>query len=123
MAHDLIRLTHSLFLPAAQAAREAAWQPSADVYRTRDGWLVKLDLAGVRPGDVEVSAGGGRLTVRGVRHDCCVHEGCCHYQMEISYSRFERSLTLPADLERAQIDAEHRDGMLLIHIHQEGNPR
>ena len=30
------------------------WQPSADVYRTKDGWLVKFDLAGVQIGDVTV---------------------------------------------------------------------
>jgi HSP20 family protein len=123
MAHDLIRLMHALFLPAAQAAREATWQPPADVYRTRHGWLVKLDLAGVRPEDVQVTADRSRLTVRGMRRDSSLEEGCCHYQMEISYSRFERSITLPVSLDHAHIEAEHREGMLLIHIRPEPEQR
>jgi HSP20 family protein len=123
MAQDLIRFMQSLFLPAAQAAGGAAWQPPADVYRTRDGWLVKLDLAGVRPEDVEVTASGDQLTVRGVRRDWCLEEGCCHYQLEIAYSRFERSVTLPADLEHADLHAEHRQGMLLVQIRPEGRSR
>ena len=28
---------------------EKSWNPNADVYRTREGWTVKFDLAGVRP--------------------------------------------------------------------------
>ena len=116
MAQDLIRFMQSLFLPAAQAGTGAAWQPYADIYRTRDGWLVKLDLAGVRPEDVQISASGDRLTVRGIRRDWSLQEGCCHYQMEIAYSRFERTITLPADLDRARLSAEHRNGMVLIHI-------
>jgi HSP20 family protein len=108
---------HSLFFPA-EAAR-AAWQPSADVYRTRTGWLIKLDLAGVRPEDVQVSVSGNRLTVRGSRRDWCLEEGCCHYQMEISYSQFERSITLPDDLQRARLGAEYRHGLLLIDVQLE----
>jgi HSP20 family protein len=114
MRPDLIRMMHALFLPAGAA--EATWQPPADVYRTPRGWLVKLDLAGVRPEDVEVSAAGCHLTVRGARRDWCVEEACSHYQMEISYSRFERTLELPCDLDRARVSAEHRHGMLLIRI-------
>jgi HSP20 family protein len=122
MARDTVRL-HAALLQAAQAAREAAWQPSADVYRSNDGWLIKFDLAGVRPEDVEVSVSGSRLTVRGARRDWCLEEGCCYYQMEISYSHFERSLTLPVDLDTAHIDAEHRHGLLLIHVRPEGERR
>jgi len=119
MRPDLVRVMQSLFLPAAEAARGAAWHPPADVYRTPGGWLVKLDLAGVRPEDVEVTAGGRQLTVRGTRRDWCLEEGCSQYQMEIAYSHFERSLTLPADLDRARVTAEHRHGMLLVHVEPE----
>jgi HSP20 family molecular chaperone IbpA len=46
-------------------------------------------------------------------------EGSCHYQMEISYSHFERCVTLPINLDRASLSVEHREGMLLIHIQPE----
>jgi HSP20 family protein len=95
------------------------WRPNVDVYRTPAGWLIKVDIAGVRPDEVEVSVQGNRLSVQGIRRDWCLEEGCCCYQMEISYSRFERQITLPADIQNTRIDAEHRDGMLLVRIHQE----
>ncbi len=120
MRPDKTRPTYSLFFPAAAASLDAVWQPPADVYRTRKGWLVKLDLAGVRPEDVQVSVSGDRLTVRGARRDWCLQEGCSHYQMEIRYSAFERCLTLPCDLDHARVSAEHRHGMLLIEVQPEG---
>src|SRR5436309_9932498 len=75
------------------------WRPNTDVYRTPQGWLVKFDLAGVRPEEVELSVDGNRLSLRGIRRDWCLEEGCTCQQMEIAYSQFERQVTLPGDLE------------------------
>jgi HSP20 family molecular chaperone IbpA len=41
--------------------------------------------------------------------------------MEIAYSRFERSIELPCDVEQAQLAVECRDGMLVVRIAAEGN--
>jgi HSP20 family protein len=118
MARDAFRFL-PLFLPAGTVARQADWQPSADVYRTRTGWLLKFDLAGVRPEDIELHVSGRSLTVRGLRRDCLLEEGCHHYRMEIAYSRFERTVEIAGDLDSAQIRTEHRDGMLIIRIQWE----
>jgi len=93
-----------------------SWQPLLDIYELRDGWLVKADLAGVRPDEVSVSVRGRDVTITGLRRDHAVEEGCCHYRMEISYSRFERTIELPSDLGPAILQSEFRDGMLLIRI-------
>jgi HSP20 family protein len=119
MSDDLIRLMQSLFLPAAEGCREASWHPSLDVYRTPHGWLLKFDLAGVRPEDISLSVAGTRLIVRGSRRDWCADEGWCHYLMEIAYSHFERSLELPCNLDHARIATDYRDGMLLVDIRTE----
>lgn len=99
----------------------ALWQPSADIYRTRNGWLLKFDLAGVRPEDVTVSVRGRRVSVSGVRRDFIAEEGCSYYSMEISYNRFERSLEMPVNLENARITLEARNGLLLVRMVTEGN--
>jgi HSP20 family protein len=116
MSRDLARLLQSLFWPAARAFRTPHWQPRADVYRHPGGWLVKFDLAGVRPEDITIEVQGPRLTLRGTRRDCSLEHGCRCYQMEISYSHFERSIQLPCDLEQAELSTEYRDGMLLVYI-------
>jgi HSP20 family protein len=105
-----------LFISASEAYQESCWCPAADVYRCSSGWLIKFDVAGVRPADIELRVEGRRLIVRGVRHDYAVTEGQQAYTMEIAYNRFERALELPCDLEGMVIRQEYRDGMLLVTI-------
>ncbi len=93
-----------------------AWRPAADIYRTPEGWVVKLELAGVRQEDVDVVASGSELFITGVRRDKFVEEGWSHYSMEIAYNHFERAIELPCDLERAKISIESQDGLLLVRV-------
>jgi len=112
MARDRVLRT-ALFGPPADYL---GWQPLLDIYELKDGWLVKADLAGVRPDEVTVTLDGRVVRIGGVRHDLCVEEGCCHYRMEIAYSRFERAVELPVDPGAATIQTDYRDGMLLVRI-------
>jgi HSP20 family protein len=115
MSRDLIRLMQSFF-PCGEAMREAVWQPSVDVYRTPKGWLLKFDLAGVRPEDVSLKVEGCRVTIQGVRRDWLTEEGCHYYRMEITYNHFERCVELPCDVEPASVATDYRHGMLLVHL-------
>jgi HSP20 family protein len=110
---------HTMFPSGTHIASEVSWRPAVDVYRTSNGWLLKFELAGVRPEDLQVSVSGARLTVRGARRDWCVGETCGCHMMEIIYSHFERSIELPEAVVPSQVRAEHRHGMLLIRIERE----
>jgi HSP20 family protein len=94
----------------------ARWSPAADIYRTREGWLIKLELAGVAKDDVQLTVRGNTLIVRGRRRDTLLSEGSEQFRLEISYSEFERRIELPCDLTQAQLSAEFREGMLLIRV-------
>jgi HSP20 family protein len=120
MATDEVRFPQILFCSEAKAL-EDAWHPRADVYRMPDGWLVKLELAGVRPDDVQLATRGNMLWVHGTRRDPRVRE-CLHcHRLEIEYSRFERLLELPGLSEAAEIGVSYQDGMLLIRIQTESH--
>lgn len=92
------------------------WQPAADIYRTPEGWKIKFDLAGVRLDDIDVLVADDKLIVRGVRRDSVMTEGWSYYQLEITYSRFERVLRIPCDLSRAELRTEFMDGWLILHL-------
>jgi HSP20 family protein len=119
MPTDLIRLMQSLFLPAAETYGKSLWNPPLDVYRTRKGWLVKVELAGVRPEDIHVTVHGNRMTIEGTRRDWLTEEGCCQYRLEIAYSHFERTLELPCDLDHAHITTDYQYGLLLVRVETE----
>lgn len=119
MSRDLIRFMQSLFVPALQEHCAPAWCPAADVYRTPDGWLLKLDVAGVDAEDIRVAICGQRLTVSGQRRDTSRGQGWRCHHMEIAYSRFERDFELPWDLRHCGITTEYCAGMLHINIRTE----
>jgi HSP20 family protein len=106
-------------LCSAQGFGENFWQPPADIYRTRKGWLVKMDLAGVRLDDIHLSSVRNCLTVQGVRRDLIQEESYNYYSMEISYSQFKRTVTLPVELENHLLRMDYKDGMLFITIEKE----
>ncbi len=105
-----------IYSTVAEPARTTTWRPAADVYRTREGWLLKFELAGVRLDDISVAAQGSGITITGVRRDQMLEEGCCHYSMEMSYSRFERTIHLPCGLESAALDVSYEDGILVVRV-------
>ncbi len=112
--------TSFFFASAAQTFRDSAWHPSADVYRTRDGWLLKFELAGVEKEDISVQLSARSLTVSGVRRDWVAEEDCSQYSLEITYNRFERTVHLPCEVDATSISLEYRNGILLVRINAKG---
>ncbi len=92
------------------------WRPAADVYKTGDGWIVKVDLAGVSANELEIIVDSSTLTISGCRRDTFFGEGVSYHQLEITYSRFERSLRFPCSIEGATVLRDYRDGLLILHL-------
>lgn len=109
---------HFQFLGSSKDVRSGRlWYPAADVYQTADGWIVKVELAGVSAEDVEIDIQGNILSIVGCRKDrSCAAAGFSYQQMEITYSRFEKILTFPAAIEGARVEHNFEDGLLIIRL-------
>jgi HSP20 family protein len=105
----------------SRPSRNRLWCPAADVYRTQDGWIVKLDLAGISPEDLEIVITGAELHVSGCRRDTFYGESISYQQLEITYSRFERTFRFPCSIEGAHLLRDYRDGLLILHLKSEEN--
>ncbi len=105
-------------MPKASGLRcsENFWYPAADVYKTRGGWVVKVELAGVSPDELRVEISGDTLLVAGTRRDETLTETVSYHQLEITYSRFEKSIRFPCPIEGAQVERRYKDGLLVLHL-------
>ena len=67
------KINQSLFSVSSARRRRCSsgqlWYPAADVYQTPDGWLVKVELAGVSAEDIEIDIQGNVLYIAGCRKD------------------------------------------------------
>jgi HSP20 family protein len=99
-----------------EPAARAHWVPNTDVYSTENGLVIKVELAGMRKEDLELTIEGTRLKISGHRPDGCRAPKCRFLVMEISYGAFETVIELPPgyDLDRAK--AAYQNGFLRIDV-------
>lgn len=95
---------------------DRTWSPAADVYRSHDGWIVKVDLAGVNLDDLEITLEGAKMHISGCRRDTSFTDCISYQQLEITYSTFEKTLSFPCSIEGATLLRDYRDGLLLLHL-------
>jgi len=95
---------------------ENFWYPAADVFKARGGWVVKVELAGVAPDELEVVISGDTLRISGVRRDETTYESVSYHQLEITYSRFEKTIRFPCPVEGATIERRYKDGLLVLQL-------
>ena len=92
------------------------WSPAVDITEESDQFLLRADLPGVAPGDIELSMDAGVLTVSGVRHPETLKENTDIRRTERSIGRFLRRFTLPETANTESITAKSSNGVLEISI-------
>jgi len=97
-------------------AVQAGCMPRINVKQTGDDLAVHVELAGIRPDDVDIEVTDGVLTVKGERKAESEKEGEGWLVRESSYGSFERSVVLPEGVDPAAIKADFQDGMLEVHV-------
>lgn len=116
MGRHFFEFQHLQPIWGMQPSSAPMWQPAADLYRCADGWLVKFELAGVRPEDVQIEVDCHEITVSGVRRDTQQFDWRETHLMEIAYSRFERAVHLPNVTKGCRLIVDFRDGMMYVRV-------
>jgi HSP20 family protein len=99
----------------------AAFRPCADVYYhpSENAVIVRLELPGIDPDRITLEIEGRVLRVCGTRPDQLPPDAGYH-QMEISYGRFERLVSLPPEVDITRASADYTSGYLEIKLPVKG---
>jgi HSP20 family protein len=102
----------------------ASWSPAVDIKETDSEISVDLELPGIKPEDVEITAENGVLTVRGEKNsERKEGEEHRYHVVERSYGSFLRTFQLPQGIDEDQISAAFEHGILSIHIPRAALPQ
>ena len=102
------------------------WSPRVDVYETDESVVVKVCVAGLEPGRMELilSSDEKFLSLRGLRAETDEDRSCRtrYHQLEVYYGPFERVVALPVDIsiDRENLSATYKDGFLKVVLPKKG---
>ncbi len=101
-------------LHPASAALDFA--PSLDIAESATSLDITVELPGCEPKDVEVSAAGRTLTIRGEKKSEKETTDKDWHVTERSYGSFARSIPVPFDIDTTKVEARFEKGVLKIHL-------
>jgi HSP20 family protein len=101
----------------AERTHASAWVPATDIFAAGDDLVIRVELAGVGPEDVDLRYDHGLLTVSGVRASGLDDDAVVEfYTRERFYGAFRRVITLPEGTDASQITADFDNGLVEITV-------
>jgi len=97
-------------------ARDASWTPAVDIHEEAKQFVVRADLPGVKPADIEITAEKGVLSLRGARNFEQQNDDGHYSRVERVSGKFVRTFTLPDNVQTDAIKAQFKDGVLELTI-------
>jgi HSP20 family protein len=94
------------------STRSCVWSPPTDVYETEEALIVRVEVAGMREEDFEITLEERFLTIRGARPD--ISEWRTYHQLEIPFGEFVSDVELPVAVASDQIEAVYQSGFLRL---------
>ncbi len=88
--------------------------PAVDLAETEKAFTVTAELPGMDEKDIDVSVTGDLLIIKGEKRQEKEEKNKNYYLSERSYGEFQRSLSLPAGVDRDKIAAEFSKGVLTV---------
>jgi len=94
--------------------RAGLWSPPTDVYETEKDYVVRVEIAGMREDDFEITVENNFLIINGSRPD--VPERRAYQQMEIRFGKFETVVGIPGPIDLEESRADYKEGFLTVYL-------
>ena len=94
----------------------ADWVPAVDIVEQKDRFVLRADVPGVKPGDIDVNMEKGVLSLSGERHQETTDESEGIRRVERVSGKFYRRFNLPETADAEEISARSADGILEVVI-------
>lgn len=95
---------------------QAKWSPTIDVAESDTEIIVRAELPGIEPGDLDVSISGNELVLSGEKKESSESQGKGFSHSESRWGCFRRSVRLPEGVDEENVDARYANGVLTVHL-------
>src|SRR5438094_5885051 len=106
--------TFSRFFDEGDGISLRAWAPPVDAYETDQSVVLKAELPGIKPEDVEIRVEDGTLYLKGERKFEKEVKEESYHRMERAYGSFLRTFPIPGSVDAEKATAEYKNGVLIL---------
>jgi len=112
LVHDALRQSHQSILQ-----RSATWRPLADIRESAEMLMVKIELAGMKEEEIDVTLYEDALVVSGERHEEPEgNENVYYHEAQIRYGPFRIEVLLLLPIDREGVKARYENGFLWVDL-------
>ena len=112
LLHDALRQSHQTILQ-----RTATWRPLADIRESAEMMTVKIELAGMKEEEIDVTLYQDALVVSGERQDTPERtENLYYHEAQIRYGPFRVEVLILSPIDREGIKARYENGFLWVDL-------
>ena len=90
------------------------WAPKLDISETKDAMVVKAEMPGVDPKEIEIGLTGDVLTLKGEKEKQTEEKEERYHRVERTYGAFLRSVRLPMAVDGSKVTATFKNGVLVV---------
>jgi HSP20 family protein len=94
----------------------SGWSPAVDVHQDKDNVYVKVELPGMKKEDIDISLRDNVLSISGERKNEWQTKEGETFRSERFFGRFNRSVTLPIQVEADRVKAQYKEGILTVSL-------
>ena len=98
------------------SGRQESWMPAVDVFDTKDAVVLKAELAGMDPDEIQIEVEDNVLTIKGERKFEEKVDEERYYRVERRFGSFQRNLALPQGVKPEDVSAAYEDGILTVTV-------
>lgn len=107
---------YSSGMEQAEPLDEIGWVPPLDILENKDDIVVRVDIPGITPDEIDLSISGDVMRIKGERTRKIDREDENYHTIERGYGKFDRKIILPAPVRADSIKASYRNGVLCIEL-------
>ncbi|MBE3561520.1 MAG: Hsp20/alpha crystallin family protein [Ktedonobacteraceae bacterium] len=101
----------------AMLQRSKTWRPLADIFESATMMTVKVELAGMKEEDIEVTLYEDALIISGERYDDhALQDNLYYHEAQLRYGPFRIEIFIPSPIDREAVTARYENGFLTVHL-------
>jgi len=114
MKKEMDRVWDSFFERGPRTGETGEWFPSLDVAETKNDVVIKAEVPGMDPKDIDISLSNGVLTIKGEKKQEREEKEGDYHLTERSFGAFTRAIQLPTEVQSDKIEASYKNGVLKV---------